>query len=128
MAAMLDTCAVIDFPDLQHKLPEGLGLSAVVIAELALGVVAVPSGAQRDERRKRLDWARTFFDPYPFDSDAALAYGRLAAAVQRAGRTSGARVADLMIASTAAASEQPLHTRNADDFVGLDGPVEIIVV
>jgi predicted nucleic acid-binding protein len=65
---------------------------------------------------------------YPFDSDAAVAYGRLAAAIRRAGREPRARVADLMIAATAAASDQPLYTSNADDLVGLEGHVEIIVI
>jgi predicted nucleic acid-binding protein len=65
----------------------------------------------------------------PFDGDAARAYGRIFAAVAAAGRKArGARAVDLLIAATALAAELPLYTRNGDDFVGLDGLVDIRVV
>ena len=64
----------------------------------------------------------------PFDADAARAYGRVFAATRAAGRTSRARLADLLIASTAAANGLPLYTRNPDDFVGLDGIVVVVAV
>jgi predicted nucleic acid-binding protein len=50
------------------------------------------------------------------------------AAVKAAGRSSRTRVADLLIASTAAANGLPLYTRNPDDFVGLDEIVTVIGV
>ena len=40
----------------------------------------------------------------------------------------GARAVDLLIAATALANGLPLYTRNGDDFVGLDGLVDIHVV
>ena len=90
MAAMLDTCVVVDFPRLKHLLPdEELGLPSVVFAELAVGVLAAPPGPERDQRDRRLQWARTFFDPYPLDTDVAMMYGKIVAAVRRAGRSPG---------------------------------------
>jgi predicted nucleic acid-binding protein len=128
MAAMLDTCVVIDFPRVEHLLPADLALSAIVLAELAAGVLAVPPGPERDGRDRRLQWARTFFDPYMFDADVAPSYGKLHAAIVRAGRSPRPRIADLMIAATAETNNMPLYTSNAEAFIGLDQLVEIIVI
>ena len=46
-------------------------------------------------------------------------YGRMFAAARAAGRSSRARLADLLIASTAAANGLPLYTRNPSDFDAL---------
>jgi hypothetical protein len=66
----------------------------------------------REQRRR--------WDPLPFDAEAARAYGRLFAAAKAAGRTSRARLADLLIAATAAANGLPLYSRNPSDFSGLE--------
>jgi predicted nucleic acid-binding protein len=50
------------------------------------------------------------------------------AAVRATGRTPRRRVADLMIASIAAANRLPLYTTNPDDFVGLDRLVKVVAV
>jgi toxin FitB len=129
MRAMLDTCIVIDFENYHQDLPEGeLGLSAMAFAELCTGTTTIPPGTKRDARVERLQWARTFFEPLPFDHDAAVVYGRMAAALRRIGRNERSRTVDLMIAATAAASDVPLYTNNADDFVGLENLVDIIVI
>lgn len=47
---------------------------------------------------------------------AARMYGRVFAA----GRTARSRLADLLIASTAASNGLPLYTRNPNDFTGLE--------
>lgn len=73
-------------------------------------------------------WAASTRDPLPFDSEAARAYGRVFAATRASGRTSRARLADLLIASTAAANGLPLYTRNPGDFAGLDEIVTVIAV
>ena len=46
-------------------------------------------------------------------------YGRMFAAARAAGQSSRARLADLLIASTAAANGLPLYTRSPSDFVAL---------
>jgi toxin FitB len=127
MQAMLDTCIVIDFESYHEQLPTELGLSAAAFAELCGGVVTA-SETERDARAARLGWARTFFDPLSFDHDAAKTYGRMVGALRRVGRNERSRVADLMIAATAASHNVPLYTNNAHDFVGLDQLVEIIVI
>lgn len=55
-------------------------------------------------------------------------YGRVYAAAATAGRTGRSRLADLLIASTAAANGLPLYTRNPADFTGLDELVSVIAV
>jgi predicted nucleic acid-binding protein len=128
MQAMLDTCIVIDFEDHHPKLPANLEISAVVFAELSSGAATAPTSEERETRVARLRWARTFFDPDPFGQEAADEYGRMVAALRRIGRNERSRVADLMIAATAAANRVPLYTNNADDFLGLDQLVEVIVI
>ncbi len=65
----------------------------------------------------------------PFDGDAARAYGRVFASVVASRRKArGARAVDLLIAATALSAELPLYTRNADDFRGLEGIIDIVVV
>jgi predicted nucleic acid-binding protein len=50
------------------------------------------------------------------------------AATKAVGRSSRSRLADLLVASTAAANGLPLYTRNAADFAGLAQIVEIVLV
>jgi len=84
--------------------------------------------AERARRQDRLLWAASTWDPLPFDAQAARAYGLVFAAARRAGRTSRARLADLLIASTAIANDLPLYTRNPVDFAGLEELLRIEVV
>ena len=79
-------------------------------------------------RQDRLQWASATWDPLPFDSEAARIYGRIFAATKAAGRSVRPRVADLLIASTAAANGLPLYTRNARDFIGLEEILELVAV
>ncbi|QCB92266.1 type II toxin-antitoxin system VapC family toxin [Cellulomonas shaoxiangyii] len=116
-----------------ERLPDDVAVSAVTLAELAAGVhlVAGDDADARAERARRTDVlqrAENEFDPLPFDAEAARIYGRLAAAVHSLGRTPRRRVADLMIAATAAANELPLWTTNPADFAGLGDVVEIVPV
>lgn len=79
-------------------------------------------------RTDLLQRAESEFDPLPFDAGAARLYGRLAAAVHGVGRTPRRRIADLMIAATAAAHGLPLWTTNPDDFAGLQDVVTVVPV
>ena len=99
------------------------------MAELAAGPHATADTAERARRQDRLQRVEAAFDPLPFDSEAARAYGRVFAAVMAAGRKArGARAVDLLIAATAVSARLPLYTRNGDDFRGLDGLLEVLVV
>lgn len=125
-SGLLDTSVVIDLDviDVEH-LPRTVAVSAITMAELAAGPAATQDLAERARRQDRLQRAEAAFEPIPFGSEAARAYGRVHAAVRPAGRQPRRRFADLLIASIAMAEGLPLLTRNAEDFAGLD---EIVVV
>ncbi len=131
---LLDTNILI----LRHRidpndLPEEMAISAITLAELSAGVHLVEGDRAEavDERARRsgvLQRTESEFDPIPFEAEAARAFGRISAAVVALGRTPRRRIADLMIASTAAAARLPLYTTNPDDFAGLDGIIRVVPV
>lgn len=126
---LLDTSVVIDLDVLSSgSLPRSLLISAVTLAELAQGPSATDDPAERASRQDRLQRVEGSFDPLPFDTAAARAYGRVCAAVRTAGRQPRGRFPDLQIASIALANGLPLYTRNPDDFRGLDGLVVVVPV
>jgi predicted nucleic acid-binding protein len=99
------------------------------MAELAAGPHAAGDAQERARRQDRLQRAEAAFDPLPFDSDAARAYGRVYAVVVAAGcKARGARAVDLLIAATACAAGLPLYTRNGADFEALGDLVDVVVV
>jgi predicted nucleic acid-binding protein len=126
---LLDTSVVIDHDLLDPALlPDESAISAVTLAELAAGPHATGDEQERARRQDRLQWAAATWDPLPFDTEAARAYGRIFAAARAAGRSPRPRLADLLIASTAAANGLPLYTRNPGDLTGLDELVTIVAV
>jgi predicted nucleic acid-binding protein len=131
---LVDTNIIILRRDVNASLlPDEIAISAVTLAELSAGphLVRGDDSAARAERARRtavLQRTENEFDPLPFDADAARLFGRISAAVRASGRSPRGRVADLMIASVAAANELPLYTTNPDDFAGLDGIVDVIPV
>ena len=127
---MLDTSVVIDLDNIDpNLLPVEMGVSAVTMAELAAEPHATSDPDERARRQDRLQRAEATFEPFPFDADAARAYGRVYAAVVTAGRKArGARAVDLLIAATAHAAQLPLYTRNPADFQALDDLIEVVAV
>ena len=127
---MLDTSVVIDLDELDpERLPVEMAVSAITMAELAAGPHATSDPDERARRQDRLQRTEATFEPFPFDADAARAYGRIYAAVVAAGRKArGARAVDLLTAATAHAAQLPLYTRNPDDFKALDNLVEVVAV
>ena len=127
---LLDTSVVIDIEMLDpSQLPGEVAISALTMAELAAGPHATSDPDERGRRQDRLQRAEAAFDPLPFDTDAARAYGRVFPAVMATGRKAcGARAVDLLIAATAVAAGLPLYTRNGDDFLALDDLVEVVVL
>jgi predicted nucleic acid-binding protein len=121
----------------EAELPAEMAISAVTLAELSAGPHEVrgnhEQGAydEREERARRtsvLQRAEADFDPIPFDAEAARVYGQVSAAAIAIGRRPRARMADLMIASTAVAEGLPLFTTNPDDFGGLDHLLMVVRV
>ncbi len=102
-------------------LPDEPLVSAVTMAELSVGPLVADDPAERAARQAHLQQAEADFDPLPFDSAAARAFGAVAAELRRAGRKRSARAFDALIASTAIAQGLPLYTCNAADFEGIGG-------
>lgn len=127
---IIDTSVLIDLERLVPRtLPLEVAVSAITFAELAAGPHATDDPDERGRRQDRLQRAEAAFDPLPFDSDAARAYGRIYAAVTSLGRKArGPRAVDLLIAATACAVQLPLYTRNPHDFKGIDDLVEVVSI
>lgn len=123
---LLDTSVVIDLASIDpSRLPDEAAVAAITLAELAAGPHATSDIDEAARRQDRLQWVAATWEPLPFDTDAARAYGRVFAAVRSAGRSHRPRLADLLVASTAISNGLPVYTRNAADFVALEGLVEI---
>lgn len=126
---LLDTSVVVDHDVLDPGgLPDESAISAITLAELAAGPHATSDDEERTRRQDRLQWTVATWDALPFDADAARAYARVFAASRAAGRSSRTRVADLLIAATAAANGLDLYTRNPGDFLGLEHVLRVVKV
>jgi predicted nucleic acid-binding protein len=126
---LLDTSVLVDHDVIDSALlPDQSAISAITLAELAAGTHATDDKAERARRQDRLQWATATWDPLPFDAEAARLYGRVFAAARAAGRSGRSRLADLLIASTAAANNLAVYTRNPSDFDALKPIIKVIAV
>lgn len=125
---LIDTNIVIHLAALAVRACRMMVISAVRLAELSAGPHHASDPAERARRMSVLQRAESTFAPLPFDTEAARAFGLIAAAVLAAGRAPRRRIADLMIASTAVANRLPLHTTNAGDFTGLGDLMAVVAV
>ncbi|MCE2531270.1 MAG: type II toxin-antitoxin system VapC family toxin [Acidimicrobiia bacterium] len=99
---------------------EDLFFSAVSEAELRYGVAILPVGRRRDTLLFEVEaMLRDAFEDrvLPFDSDAARAYGYIAARRRSSGRP--VSPADCQIAAIAASRRMTVATRNVRDFEGM---------
>lgn len=124
---LIDTSVLIAIDHVAPEaLPPELAIAAVTLAELAAGPHATPDPIERARRQERLQRAEATFDPIPFDTEAARAYGRVYAEVVAAGRKArGRRAVDLLIAATAVAVQLPLYTCNVSAFDGLSALIDV---
>jgi hypothetical protein len=127
---VIDTSIVINLEQIDpSRLPIELAISSLTLAELAAGPHATSDAEERARRQDRLQRVEAVFDPLPFDTEAARAYGRVFAAISSIGRKArGARAIDLLIAATACAAGLPLYTRNFEDFRGLEDLLEVVSI
>lgn len=127
---LIDTSVVIGLERIDPQtLPGQLAIAAITLAELAAGPHASPDPSERARRQQRLQVAEATFDPLPFDTQCARAYGLVYAETVRSGRKArGARAGDLLIAATALAANLALYTANAADFAALTNLIEIETV
>ena len=124
---LLDTSVVIDHDLIDPALlPDESAISAITLAELAAGPHATDDKDERARRQDRLQWASATWDPLQFDAEGARMYGRMFAAARAAGQSIRSRLADLLIASTAAANNLALYTRNPSDFEALKGIIKVV--
>ncbi len=126
---ILDTSTVILLPRIAHAdvLPDEPLISAITLAELAVGPLVAEEEGERAKRQAHLQQAEADFIPLPFDAAAARAFGGVAASLRQAGRKAAARAYDAMIAAIALANDLPVYTCNPADFSGIDG-LEVIAV
>jgi tRNA(fMet)-specific endonuclease VapC len=119
---VLDTSTVILLQRLTDAsaLPSEPLITAITLAELAVGPLVAEGETERATRQAHLQQAEADFVPLPFDAAAARAFGGVAASLRRSGRKAAARAYDAMIAATAIANELPVYTCNPDDFAEID--------
>jgi predicted nucleic acid-binding protein len=124
---LLDTSVIIDWdePEVLAALPDDAAVCTITLAELAAGPHLASDATERARRQHRLQQVESMFDPIPFDATAARLYGEVVAAAVSAGRRHRGRVADLLIASVAAAHQLALYTRNPRDFAALGSLVTV---
>jgi predicted nucleic acid-binding protein len=119
---LLDTSTVILLPRLEDaaELPTEPTISTITLAELSVGPLVATTDSERAARQAHLQQAEADFEPIPFDSRAARAFGRVAAELRSAGGKQRARAYDALIAAVAIANDLPLYTVNPSDFEGID--------
>ncbi len=98
-----------------------MAISSITLAELSVGPLAARTPAEAAARQRLLQQTEADFDPIPFDSAAARAFGSVAASLRRAGRKPAARAYDALIAAVAISEGLPLYTANVADFEHIDG-------
>lgn len=126
---ILDTSTLIlaaRLPD-PALFPSEAYITAITLAELSVGPLVTDDESERSARMAHLQQAEADFDPLPFDTAAARAFGRVAASLRRSGRKTTARSYDAMIAAIAIAHGLPLFTCNPADFEGIEGLVVVPV-
>lgn len=120
-AGILDTSVMIVLADTSSEyLPRVSLITTITLAELSVGPLVAGSDSVRSQRLGNLQLAEASFEPLPFDAVAARTFGRVSAALRRAGRKARSRTYDAMIASIAIAESMPLYTCNPRDFEGIE--------
>ena len=126
---LVDTNVLIELVRLDpNDLPDEIVISAVSLAEISAGPHRTTDVAERARRTSVLQHVEATFEPLPFDTAAARAFGQVSAAALAVGRKTRSRLADLMIASVAVSNGLPLYTSNPDDFRGLDVLMTVVPV
>jgi hypothetical protein len=119
---LLDTSTLLLLPRIGDPsvLPDVPLISAITLAELSVGPLVTDDAAERARRLAQVQQAEADFDPLPFDSTAARAFGQVASSLRRSGRKPAARALDALIAAIAMANGLPVYTCNPADFSEID--------
>jgi len=97
----------------QHQLQ--IAIASMTVAEIAQGIEALPRGRRRAQLEGLLNEMLEDYQVLPFDTAAALAWGRYVVEADRP-----LPVRDSIIAATALANNLEVVTENTDDFAGVD--------
>jgi tRNA(fMet)-specific endonuclease VapC len=129
LRGVLDTSTVIMLSRITDPaaLPAEPLITTMTLAELTVGPLVARTDRERAARQAHVQQAEADFEPLPFDTPAARAFGRVAASLRQAGRKPSARTYDAMIAATAISRDLPVYTCNPADFTGIDGLTVIAV-
>lgn len=119
---ILDTSTVVQLERLADAgdLPAEPLITAVTLAELAVGPLVARTEMERARRQAHLQQAEADFVAVPFDAEAARAFAWVAASLRGAGRKVSGRTFDALIAAIAIANELPVYTCNPADFSGIE--------
>lgn len=128
MGVILDSCVWVGLTSGQMESSNVIAatgdvpvfVSAISLGELTFGVESCADPVERAARAaslRQIEARPTLL----VTRDTASAFGLLAAAVKRAGRSPRPRYNDLWIAAQAIQHGYALVTLNVDDFVGLPG-------
>nr|WP_305047117.1 type II toxin-antitoxin system VapC family toxin [Geoalkalibacter sp.] len=96
--------------------PQDIGIPAVVLFELEVGIAKSPAPAKR---RSQLQQFLEFVEILPFDTRAAQASARIRAELESQGQPIGPL--DCLIAGTALANRATLVTHNLKEFGRIKG-------
>jgi predicted nucleic acid-binding protein len=97
----------------QHQLQ--IAIATMTVAEIAQGIEALPRGRRRTQLEIFLNDMLGDYPVLPFDTAAALAWGKY---VTEAGRPLPVR--DSIIAAVALTNNLEVVTENSKDFVGVE--------
>ena len=97
----------------QHQMQ--IAIASMTVAEIAQGIEALPRSRRRIQLEGLLAAMLDDYPVLPFDTAAALAWGRYVAEAKRP-----LPVRDSIIAATALANNLEVVTENTEDFIGVD--------
>ena len=126
---ILDTSTVVQLGRLldARDLPAEPLITAITLAELAVGPLVARDDNERARRQAHVQQAEADFVALPFDQEAARAFASVAASLRGGGRKVSARTFDALIAAIAISNGLAVHTCNPADFEGIDR-LEVVAV
>lgn len=124
MAALIDTCVLIDIERGRYRLEDldDLGtaaVSAITVGELSMGVELLPSSTKRSRATRFLATVTRILPCIAVDEAIARQFGQIAADLRRRGMAIGAH--DTWIAATALTLGHTVITNNVQHFECVEG-------
>jgi len=99
-----------------------LAIDAVILGEIRLGILLLPSGKRRNALEGWFEQGITRLSCLPWDASVAYQWATLLAKLHKRGKSMPLK--DSMIAATAIHHDLTIATRNVADFKSANVPVE----